>query len=1014
MREDRQMLTDSDRPSADTLGGRPIASLAFHIEGDALAVASGHKLYMWQYTRQQQGEEGAPAVALKTRRSLRAVHFHPLGLPLVLTAEVNDVSAPVTLPHGHPPPPTPQASAPLPRSAGYQGPVHADLPRQLSVEAAGISQDHTSSHAQQDDDDWPIQRPPHRRLSEVFRALMQEEREEELLAQLESSASQQASQMHSSASRQILGMTGYSHGHSIRQHDHVPTQSQSLSHRSSAGLGSLPHPPVPIRQLRPRSRPRSFHPLRHSIAGDALASSSTPIMQQMSTPFDNPDVGSHPSASSSGMPDAASTEQDSGRENPIQQRAQAWAQQRQRESSVLSQHDSSELEPVTRTYSGLADMSGFSVRSQGLHTSSQPAHDWSPYQSPRRLSRRQSEPSRSGEDEWPALGTPPVTLHLPLTSPRRLPAPSPGNPPGQSTGQQLSGSQAAVGFGWAANLARGAEWMGEATGLRFLTRPFSRTVAGMTGVSVTAAAVEQTAASSSDAAASSSDAQRSPDDDMQTLERAASLSQQVSASAPSNGSMSYRERLLAGSATTTSWQTNGQASGRSMPRVSPSQPPSEGSQIGFPTQQELQALQSTLERQSSASAAASVSSAPAGSLLASASAAPAVSALTLGPTSLDGQSRRQIQPPSGSTTPSGRRSSADLAQGSLSNAPQPIPVLTQAATAPRQARGAQAAVGTQTGLHVGTQLGAQSSPAPAALGFMTWPAQLAADPQGMAALPPSMLNMGWEYPAQLLQGPDPEPAARHRVARDDAGQQPNHVVAVRASAAAANIIGTEQPCRVRLRLWHCCAADPTAALEVPSLTIPDAVLCSEMGVHFSACGRYLAACVACQAGHLHDLIPDAAGIIYEVRVYSLEAASLGHVLHAKQIRAAHCLTSVQFSPTSEHLLLAYGRRHISLLRSLVPDGTSSIIPVHTILEVYRVSDMSLVRVLPSAEDEVNAAAFHPHAGEGLAYGTKEGKLRILRHDPRPEARTLATCQQPRGLEDELREAESIYEDDIVM
>jgi len=254
--------------------GRPIASLAFHVEGDALAVASGHKLYMWQYTRQQQGEEGAPAVALKTRRSLRAVHFHPLGLPLVLTAEVNDVSAPVTLPHGHPtpPPPPPQASAPLPRSVGYQGPAHADLPRQLSVEAAGISQDHTSSNAQQDDDDWPVQRPPHRRLSEVFRALMQEEREEELLAQLESSASQQASQMHSSASRQILGMTGYSHGHSIRQHDHVPTQSQSLSHRSSGGFRSLPHPPVPIRQLRPRSRPRSFHPLRHSIAGDALVS----------------------------------------------------------------------------------------------------------------------------------------------------------------------------------------------------------------------------------------------------------------------------------------------------------------------------------------------------------------------------------------------------------------------------------------------------------------------------------------------------------------------------------------------------------------------------------------------------------------------------------------------------------------------------------------------------------------------------------------------------------------------
>lgn len=36
------------------------------------------------------------------------------------------------------------------------------------------------------------------------------------------------------------------------------------------------------------------------------------------------------------------------------------------------------------------------------------------------------------------------------------------------------------------------------------------------------------------------------------------------------------------------------------------------------------------------------------------------------------------------------------------------------------------------------------------------------------------------------------------------------------------------------------------------------------------------------------------------------------------------------------------------------------IPVHTIMEVYRVGRaMQLVRVLPSAQDEVNAAAFHP-------------------------------------------------------
>jgi activator-of-BECN1-regulated-autophagy protein 1 len=42
--------------------------------------------------------------------------------------------------------------------------------------------------------------------------------------------------------------------------------------------------------------------------------------------------------------------------------------------------------------------------------------------------------------------------------------------------------------------------------------------------------------------------------------------------------------------------------------------------------------------------------------------------------------------------------------------------------------------------------------------------------------------------------------------------------------------------------------------------------------------------------------------------------------------------------------------------------------------------MELVRVLPSADDEINAACFHPRAGGGVAYGTKEGRLRIIAHD----------------------------------
>jgi activator-of-BECN1-regulated-autophagy protein 1 len=54
--------------------------------------------------------------------------------------------------------------------------------------------------------------------------------------------------------------------------------------------------------------------------------------------------------------------------------------------------------------------------------------------------------------------------------------------------------------------------------------------------------------------------------------------------------------------------------------------------------------------------------------------------------------------------------------------------------------------------------------------------------------------------------------------------------------------------------------------------------------------------------------------------------------------------------------------------------------MYTVLEVYRVLDMELIGVLPSALDEVNVACFHPTPGAGLVYGTKEGKLRILQHN----------------------------------
>lgn len=236
-----------------------------------------------------------------------------------------------------------------------------------------------------------------------------------------------------------------------------------------------------------------------------------------------------------------------------------------------------------------------------------------------------------------------------------------------------------------------------------------------------------------------------------------------------------------------------------------------------------------------------------------------------------------------------------------------------------------------------------------------------------------------------------------------------------ASLAAA---ATELPCTVKLRVWPYDMQTPCAALNPDKcrLTIPHAVLCSEMGAHFSPCGRFLVACVACtcpptegdpglQAHMQHDASAARASptrhpisahqLMYELRVYSLKEETFGRVLASRAIRAAHCLTSIQFSPTSEHILLAYGRRHSSLLRSIIIDEETAI-PIYTILEVYRVSDMELVRVLPSAEDEVNVACFNPLAGGGLVYGTKEGKLRILQFDRSQDA----NCTGPNLFLDE--------------
>jgi activator-of-BECN1-regulated-autophagy protein 1 len=248
--------------------------------------------------------------------------------------------------------------------------------------------------------------------------------------------------------------------------------------------------------------------------------------------------------------------------------------------------------------------------------------------------------------------------------------------------------------------------------------------------------------------------------------------------------------------------------------------------------------------------------------------------------------------------------------------------------------------------------------------------------------------------------------------------------AAAAATSAAAAAGAEQPCTVKLRVWAHDASDPLRPLRDARLQIPHAVLCSEMGAHFSPRGRKLAVCAACVPKGAPNPMPGAPipDLVYELRVYSLEPGrSFGEVLSARAIRAAHCLTSVQFSPDGEHVLVAYGRRHASLLL-LVADG-GRCVAVHTVLETYRARDMALVRSLASAEDEVNVACFHPEPGGGVAYGTKEGKLRVLRHDKPPvlepdeggapagaEPETRPTAVG-RCLQDELRETLEWSEDE---
>lgn len=207
----------------------------------------------------------------------------------------------------------------------------------------------------------------------------------------------------------------------------------------------------------------------------------------------------------------------------------------------------------------------------------------------------------------------------------------------------------------------------------------------------------------------------------------------------------------------------------------------------------------------------------------------------------------------------------------------------------------------------------------------------------------------------------------------------------RRAAPQGATAGSDQdlPCIVKLKLWEFeTQLDEDGEIEIKPLEVllfmlPQTVLCSEMGAHFSPDGRYIATCQACKP----NVSRQDFRYICELRVYSIDSQNFGQVMSARAIKAAHCLTSIQFSPTSEHVLLAYGRRHPSLCLLMADADTFS--QLYTILEVFSTKDLRLVRIIPSVDDEVNAACFHPIPGRGIVYGTKEGRLRVLVHSGGP-------------------------------
>ena len=141
--------------------------------------------------------------------------------------------------------------------------------------------------------------------------------------------------------------------------------------------------------------------------------------------------------------------------------------------------------------------------------------------------------------------------------------------------------------------------------------------------------------------------------------------------------------------------------------------------------------------------------------------------------------------------------------------------------APAGEAGAAAAAAAAAAGPSGADSRQQAAATPASAGPLGRPGAPGWVPPGSAQLPPSMVPTGWElpFPASLFAGGEQAAGAGPAGPGDAAS---NSWVATAASlpqvmaafsAAAWNIIGQEQPPRVRLRLWRCAVLGLTPGLQ---------------------------------------------------------------------------------------------------------------------------------------------------------------------------------------------------------